>query len=75
MFIICLFSGVTIEIDVPEITVPEDVGVVEVCASVTNGTLARETVVTVSTVDGTAVGESLTLSSTLLCNSVTSCAS
>ncbi len=41
----------------PEISVPEDVGVVEVCAVVSNGTLARETLVTVSTQSGTAVGK------------------
>ncbi len=51
-----LYAGVTIEIVVPEINEPEDVDVVEVCAVVSNGTLARETLVTVSTQDGTAVG-------------------
>ncbi len=50
-------SGVTIEIEVPSITEQEDAGVVEVCAVVSNGTLARQTIVTVSSRDGSAIGE------------------
>ena len=49
---------VTIGIEDPEVEVDEDAGTAEVCVRVLDGELNREVIVTLSTSDGTAIGES-----------------
>ena len=51
--------GVTIGFSPTTYTVSEDVGSVSVAISLLNGILARDVVVTMQTLDGTAMGEFL----------------
>ncbi len=51
-------AGVVIDLELPSYTVNEANGTVEVCATIVSGTLERSVVVTISTSDGTATGES-----------------
>ncbi len=39
------------------VTVPEDIGMIELCANLTNGTLMRDAVVNVVYVEETAIGK------------------
>ena len=55
---VTLFAVVTIGIEDPEIEVDEDAGTAEVCVRVLAGELSRNVIVTLSTSDGTAFGES-----------------
>ena len=54
-----LLPGVTIGLERVTYNVTEGVGTVEVCAVLLNGTLARNAVVTLSTLDDSATGKSL----------------
>ena len=54
-----LQSGVTIGFSTTTYTVSEDVGSVSVAVSLLNGILARNVVVTLQTLDGSAMGEFL----------------
>ena len=51
--------GITIGFEQTLYTVREDIGSLEVCTAIRNGTLQSSVVVTLTTVDGTAVGTSL----------------
>ena len=54
----CAFvsTGVTIGLEMPNYTVPEDEGFVEVCAVVSDGSLERTVSITLETFAGSATG-------------------
>ena len=49
-------SGVVINFELPQYTVRETDGEIEVCARIVDGMLGRDVVVTLSTEDSTALG-------------------
>ena len=49
-------TGVTIGLEMPNYTIPEEGGFVEVCAVVTDGTLERTVNITLETLPGSATG-------------------
>ena len=52
-----VFTGVTIGLEMPDYTVPEEGGFVEVCAVVLDGSLERTVSITLQTFPGSAAGE------------------
>ena len=52
-----LYLGITVGFTAPDYTVLESDGQVEVCVELSQGSLEREAIVTLSTADGSALGE------------------